>query len=83
MKPSSPGPVGRPPCPLRPGDGARREDQRQRNGSTPQVLAELADLVATGAVGVPVAATYRLDRVTAAFVELKRRHTRGKIVLIP
>jgi NADPH:quinone reductase len=51
--------------------------------STPEILAELADLVATGVVEVPIAATYPLDRVTDAFAQLERRHTRGKIVLIP
>jgi len=32
---------------------------------------------------VPIAATYRLDQVRMAFTELEKRHTRGKIVLIP
>jgi len=31
----------------------------------------------------PIAATYPLDRVGNAFEELERRHTHGKIVLIP
>lgn len=53
------------------------------DASTPEILAELADLVATGALEVPIAATYPLERVTDAFAELERRHTRGKIVLIP
>lgn len=51
--------------------------------STPEILAELADLVAAGDIEVPVAATYPLERVADAFAELERRHTRGKIVLIP
>ena len=51
--------------------------------STPEVLAEMAGLVAAGAVEIPIAATYPLDRVADAFAELERRHTRGKIVLIP
>lgn len=53
------------------------------HASTPEILAELAELVATGAIEVPIAATYTLDRVTDAVAELERRHTRGKIVLIP
>lgn len=61
--------------------GARTDGSVQ--ASTPSILAELADLVATGAIDVPIAATYPLDRVTDAFSELERRHTRGKIVLIP
>jgi NADPH2:quinone reductase len=51
--------------------------------STPEVLAEMANLVASGAIEIPIAATYPLDRVADAFAELEQRHTRGKIVLIP
>ena len=51
--------------------------------STTGVLTEMADLVASGAIEIPIAATYSLDRVADAFAELERRHTRGKIVLIP
>jgi NADPH:quinone reductase len=51
--------------------------------STPEVLTEMADLVASGAIEIPIAATYPLDRVADAFEQLERRHTRGKIVLIP
>jgi NADPH:quinone reductase-like Zn-dependent oxidoreductase len=51
--------------------------------STPEVLTEMAELVAAGAIEVPIAARYPLDQVAAAFEELERRHTRGKIVLIP
>ncbi|MGW2890957.1 zinc-binding dehydrogenase [Streptomyces griseoruber] len=36
-----------------------------------------------GAVEIPSAATYPLDRVAGAFAELEQRHTRGKIVLMP
>jgi NADPH:quinone reductase-like Zn-dependent oxidoreductase len=45
------------------------------------VLAEMARLVASGRVTVPIAATYPLDRVRAAYDELEKRHTHGKIVL--
>lgn len=51
--------------------------------STPEILAEMAGLVATGAIEIPIAATFPLDQVADAFAELERRHTRGKIVLIP
>ena len=51
--------------------------------STPEVLTEMADLVASGDVEIPIAATYPLDRVADAFEELEHRHTRGKIVLVP
>jgi len=51
--------------------------------STPEVLTEMAELVASGAIEVPIAAAYPLGQVADAFEELERRHTRGKIVLIP
>lgn len=51
--------------------------------STAEVLGELAKLVAAGDLEVPIAATYPLAEVRAAYRELMRRHTRGKIVLIP
>jgi NADPH:quinone reductase-like Zn-dependent oxidoreductase len=51
--------------------------------STPEVLTEMADLVASGAIEIPIAATYPLDRVADAFEQLEHRHTRGKIVLVP
>ncbi|HEY2214929.1 MAG TPA: NADP-dependent oxidoreductase [Acidimicrobiales bacterium] len=51
--------------------------------STPEVLTEIAGLVASGAIEFPIAATYSLDRVRDAFEELEQRHTHGKIVLIP
>jgi NADPH:quinone reductase-like Zn-dependent oxidoreductase len=53
------------------------------DASTPEVLAEIADLIASGTIDFEVAATYPLDRVADAFEELERRHTRGKIVLLP
>jgi NADPH2:quinone reductase len=53
------------------------------DGSSADVLAELVDLVASGRITVPIAATYPLDQVREAYAELAKRHTRGKIVLIP
>lgn len=47
------------------------------------VLAELAKLVAAGDLDVPIAATYPLTEVRTAYQHLMRRHTRGKIVLVP
>jgi NADPH:quinone reductase-like Zn-dependent oxidoreductase len=47
------------------------------------VLAELAELIATGRLEVPIAATYPLDQVRDAYRELEKGHTRGKIVLTP
>jgi NADPH2:quinone reductase len=51
--------------------------------STPEVLTKMAGLVASGVIDFPIAATYPLDRVRDAFEVLERRHTHGKIVLIP
>ena len=53
------------------------------DASTTEVLAEMADLVASGRIEIPIAATYPLDEVRDAFAELEARHTHGKIVLIP
>ncbi|MFJ8777822.1 NADP-dependent oxidoreductase [Streptomyces sp. NPDC102476] len=47
------------------------------------VLRELAELIADGALEIPIAHVYGLDEVREAFRELERRHTRGKIVLKP
>lgn len=51
--------------------------------TTREVLAEMAEHVASGRIELPIAATYPLAEVQAAYTELERRHTRGKIVLIP
>ncbi len=48
-----------------------------------KVLAELAGLVASGDLDVPIAATFPLDDVREAFTLLEQGHTRGKIVLLP
>jgi NADPH:quinone reductase len=53
------------------------------DASTTQVLSEMAKLVASGQIEIPIAATYPLEQVQDAFAELEKRHTRGKIVLIP
>jgi NADPH:quinone reductase-like Zn-dependent oxidoreductase len=47
------------------------------------VVSELAALVADGALEVPIAATFPLDEVRAAYERLDTGHVRGKIVLIP
>lgn len=52
-------------------------------GARPEVLDELAGLVAGGRLDVPIAATYPLARVRDAYRELEQRHTLGKIVLVP
>lgn len=57
--------------------------QGSADASTPAVLAEMANLVATGAIDFDIAATYPLDRVADAFERVEQRHTHGKIVLLP
>jgi NADPH:quinone reductase-like Zn-dependent oxidoreductase len=47
------------------------------------VLSELIRLVDRGELEVPIARVYPLDQVRDAYRELERRHTRGKIVLVP
>jgi NADPH2:quinone reductase len=67
-------------------DAARKVGARTDGGataSTPQVLTELAELVATGAIEFPIAASYPLEDVKQAFAALEDRTVRGKIVLIP
>jgi NADPH:quinone reductase-like Zn-dependent oxidoreductase len=61
--------------------GAKTEGSS--DASTPEVLIEMAELVAAGKIEVPIAATYPLDEVREAFEQLEDRHTLGKIVLIP
>jgi NADPH2:quinone reductase len=53
------------------------------DASNREVLTEMADLVASGKVSIPIANTYPLEQVRDAFEELERRHTHGKIVLVP
>jgi NADPH:quinone reductase-like Zn-dependent oxidoreductase len=51
-------------------------------GASAAVLAELAGLIAAGELEVPVAATFPLDEVRAAYRRLASGHVRGKIVLL-
>jgi NADPH:quinone reductase-like Zn-dependent oxidoreductase len=51
--------------------------------ATPEVLSELAGLIAAGRLEIPIAKTYPLTEVRAAYRDLEERHTLGKIVLRP
>jgi NADPH:quinone reductase len=53
------------------------------DATSPEILGEMAELVAAGKIEIPIAATYPLDEVREAFEQLEDRHTLGKIVLIP
>jgi NADPH:quinone reductase-like Zn-dependent oxidoreductase len=52
-------------------------------GASAEVLAELAQRIADGELEIPIAHAYPLEQVRAAYRELERRHTLGKIVLCP
>jgi NADPH:quinone reductase-like Zn-dependent oxidoreductase len=52
-------------------------------GATADVLAQLASLLATGRLEIPIAKVYPLADVRDAYRELEQRHTHGKIVLEP
>ncbi|HEX5117860.1 MAG TPA: NADP-dependent oxidoreductase [Pseudonocardiaceae bacterium] len=51
--------------------------------ATAAVVGEVAGMVDRGEVEIPIAATFPLTEVRAAFEQLEQGHTRGKIVLIP
>lgn len=48
-----------------------------------EVLSELAGLIDAGRLEIPIAKVYHLEEVRQAYAELERRHTHGKIVLVP
>ena len=52
-------------------------------GASAKVLAELAGLIASAELEIPIAATYPLDQVQDAYQRLAQGHLLGKIVLIP
>ena len=57
--------------------------QGSGDASTTDVLSEMAELVASGRIEIPIAASFPLERVRDAFAMLEERHTHGKIVLTP
>lgn len=67
--------------------GAAREYGAKMEGTaaaaTAEVVAELAGMIDRGELEVPIARTFALEEVRDAYRELERRHTRGKIVLVP
>ena len=67
-------------------DAAQRHGVRTEGnmaGASSDTLAELAGLIAEGRLEIPIARVYPLAEVRAAYSELERRHTLGKIVLAP
>ena len=61
--------------------GAKSEGST--DATSPEILKEMAELVAAGKIELPIAATYPLDEVREAYEQLEDRHTLGKIVLVP
>lgn len=57
--------------------------QGSATAASATVLAELARMIASGELELPVAHVYPLEQVQEAYRELERRHTHGKIVLVP
>jgi NADPH:quinone reductase-like Zn-dependent oxidoreductase len=53
------------------------------SGISAEVLAQLAALIADSSLEMPIAATFPLDELHAAFKLLEKGHTRGKAVLLP
>lgn len=60
--------------------GVRNVERRAR---TPENLAGLAGAIAAGELLFPVAATFPLDDVVAAFGALEGKHPPGKVVVLP
>jgi NADPH:quinone reductase-like Zn-dependent oxidoreductase len=54
-----------------------------QDAANAHVLADLARMISAGQLEIPIAKVYRLEDVRAAYRDLERRHTRGKIVLEP
>ncbi|GAB2486366.1 NADP-dependent oxidoreductase [Jatrophihabitans fulvus] len=59
-----------------------KADGSTQGANVPDLTAVL-DRLADGRLELPIAARYPLAEVADAFTELDRRHTRGKIVLVP
>jgi NADPH:quinone reductase-like Zn-dependent oxidoreductase len=49
----------------------------------PQALPELAALIATGKLDLPIGATYPLTEAARAHADIETRHARGKVILLP
>ncbi len=57
--------------------------QGTSSSASASLLAEVAGLVADGSLEIPIARAFPLDQVRDAYRELGKRHTHGKIVLLP
>jgi NADPH2:quinone reductase len=61
----------------------RAKTEGSMAGTSPEVLAYLASLIASGRIELPIAATFPLSEVRHAFELVEQRHTHGKVVLLP
>ena len=59
------------------------KSQGNAEAASAEVMAHLAELIASGKLEVPIARRYPLAQVQDAYRELEQRHTLGKIVLNP
>lgn len=55
----------------------------ERNARTSESLEKLLDQIADGGLTLPIAATFPLDEVVAAFRTLEGDHAPGKVVVVP
>lgn len=53
------------------------------DGARPEVMEELARLIDEGDLEIPIQKVYHLDQVREAYREVAKRHTLGKMVLVP
>ncbi len=53
------------------------------SATTPEILAEMTQPVASEQMEVPIAPVYPLERVRDAYIEVEKRHTHGEIALVP
>jgi len=54
-----------------------------QKGASAEVLADLAEEIASGRLEIPIAGVYQLADVREAYEELEKNHTHGKTVLVP
>jgi NADPH:quinone reductase-like Zn-dependent oxidoreductase len=52
-------------------------------GGQRERLEQVAELLAAGALEVPIAGTYPLDRIGEAYAASRDGHVRGKLLLLP
>jgi NADPH:quinone reductase-like Zn-dependent oxidoreductase len=61
--------------------GARTDGGAE--GANPELVEEIVQLILSGEVELPIAATFPLERVREAYTLLEQGHPPGKVVLIP